>query len=247
MKFKEGDLVLRVGLTEAGESEGITTTGYWTAGRPYAINRWGNVHDDDGESYAGPERGNRFNEFVPFDALYDEALKENEEIDRRASKHRFKAGDVAVYMRPQGTDSARLIVGKPYDVHYDAVRDRPFVCHAPGDKWYIDEDYADSFDLYVAPALVYDALPPAEPTSNAVFQPHHYARFTIEPITFINANQLPYNIGNVIKYACRYDAKNGVEDLEKAKRYLEIQIETIRRQERVAAGEDAKDVWKVTI
>ncbi len=80
-----------------------------------------------------------------------------------------------------------------------------------------------------------------------VFQPAHYARFTIEPITFINANGLPYNIGNVIKYSCRYDAKNGVEDLRKARRYLDIQIETLERQERIKAGEEAREVWKVAL
>ena len=80
-----------------------------------------------------------------------------------------------------------------------------------------------------------------------ILQPHHYSRFVIEPITFILANKLPFNIGNVVKYACRYDAKNGVEDLKKAKRYLDIQIEMLEREERIKNGEDARDVWKVMI
>jgi hypothetical protein len=82
---------------------------------------------------------------------------------------------------------------------------------------------------------------------NPVVQPSHYSRFTIEPITFINANSLSYNVGNVVKYVCRYDAKNGIEDLEKAKRYIDIQIETIRRQERIKAGESPAEVWKEMI
>lgn len=80
--------------------------------------------------------------------------------------------------------------------------------------------------------------------ADAIFRPNHYARFVIEPITFINANKLSYNIGNVIKYACRYDAKNGLEDLRKARRYLDIQIQCMERDERVKAGEVARDVWK---
>lgn len=80
-----------------------------------------------------------------------------------------------------------------------------------------------------------------------IHQPHHYARFVIEPITFINANRLPFNIGNVIKYSCRYDAKNGVEDLLKARRYLDIQIECMSREARVAGGEMARDAWKVAL
>lgn len=86
-----------------------------------------------------------------------------------------------------------------------------------------------------------------KPESDPVYQPHHYARFIIEPITFINANKLPYNIGNVIKYACRYDAKNGVEDLEKARRYLDIQIECLKRDAAVADGADKTETWKVAL
>lgn len=85
------------------------------------------------------------------------------------------------------------------------------------------------------------------PAKDNVSRPNHYARFVIEPITFINANKLPFNIGNVIKYACRYDAKNGIEDLRKAMRYLEIHIETLERDERVAGGEDARHVWAATL
>lgn len=57
-----------------------------------------------------------------------------------------------------------------------------------------------------------------------VHQPHHYARFKIEPITFIMENGLPFAAGNVIKYVCRHDAKNGIEDLKKARRYLDMMI-----------------------
>lgn len=90
-------------------------------------------------------------------------------------------------------------------------------------------------------------LDEAKSKPDNVHQPRHYARFVIEPVTFINANGLPFNIGNVIKYTCRYDAKNGLEDLQKARRYLDIHIETLTRQERVQAGEDAADVWKVAL
>lgn len=80
-----------------------------------------------------------------------------------------------------------------------------------------------------------------------VVQPNHYARYPIEPITFINANNLPFNIGNVIKYVLRYDAKNGLEDLRKAKRYIDIQIECLERAARVEKGESPQDVWKAKL
>lgn len=100
-------------------------------------------------------------------------------------------------------------------------------------------------DALLPPRVTVDAgLPPA---SDAVFRPHHYARFIIEPLTFINANKLPYNIGNVVKYVCRFDAKNGLEDLKKARRYIDIQIECMERDGRVAAGENQDEVWKAVL
>jgi uncharacterized protein DUF3310 len=77
-----------------------------------------------------------------------------------------------------------------------------------------------------------------------VVQPHYYARFTIEPATFIAANKLPFDVGSIIKYVCRFDAKNGRQDVEKAKRFCEMLLERIDREARVDAGESAADVWK---
>jgi len=56
----------------------------------------------------------------------------------------------------------------------------------------------------------------------------HYKDMEIQPIDFITKNNLSYIQGNVIKYVCRYKDKNGVEDLEKAKHYLEMLIENER-------------------
>lgn len=43
---------------------------------------------------------------------------------------------------------------------------------------------------------------------DAIYQPAHYARYKIEPITFIMENGLPFAVGNVVKYVLRYDAKD---------------------------------------
>lgn len=59
---------------------------------------------------------------------------------------------------------------------------------------------------------------------DAVTFPQHYTRFKIEPIKFIVENELTFWQGSVIKYVLRYDAKNGLEDLKKARRYLDMQI-----------------------
>ena len=53
----------------------------------------------------------------------------------------------------------------------------------------------------------------------------HYAVMKIQPIDFILANELGFCEGNVIKYLCRYKRKNGLEDLKKARQYLDFLIE----------------------
>jgi len=53
----------------------------------------------------------------------------------------------------------------------------------------------------------------------------HYAKMKIQPIEFINQNELSYMQGNVIKYICRYKDKNGIEDLKKARHYIDMILE----------------------
>lgn len=53
----------------------------------------------------------------------------------------------------------------------------------------------------------------------------HYRDMKIQPIEYILENGLGYCEANVIKYVSRWRHKNGVEDLRKAKHYIEILIE----------------------
>lgn len=46
----------------------------------------------------------------------------------------------------------------------------------------------------------------------------------ISPLEYNTANNINWCIGNVIKYVSRYKNKNGIENLEKAKWYLNYQI-----------------------
>lgn len=55
--------------------------------------------------------------------------------------------------------------------------------------------------------------------------PEHYTG-TIQPIEFIMSNDIPFAEGNVIKYVFRHKKKNGLEDLKKAKHYLQILIDS---------------------
>lgn len=53
----------------------------------------------------------------------------------------------------------------------------------------------------------------------------HYKKFPIQPVEFIQKNNLNWCQGNVIKYVTRYKDKNGLEDLKKAKHYIDMLID----------------------
>lgn len=50
----------------------------------------------------------------------------------------------------------------------------------------------------------------------------HYKGFVIQPFEFSQKNRLPFGESSVIKYVCRHESKNGIEDLRKAKHFLEL-------------------------
>ena len=56
-------------------------------------------------------------------------------------------------------------------------------------------------------------------------EPPHYTQHEIEPIDFIVKNKLDFCQGNVVKYVCRYNLKGGLDDLLKAKQYIDFIIE----------------------
>ena len=68
-----------------------------------------------------------------------------------------------------------------------------------------------------------------EPKADPVNHPAHYKVGGIETIDFIEAKNLDYNLGNVVKYVTRADHKgNKLEDLRKAQWYLTRAIETAK-------------------
>ena len=66
-----------------------------------------------------------------------------------------------------------------------------------------------------------------------VTNPKHYDKvgFAIQPIEYITKNELDFLEGNVIKYVSRYPHKGGVNDLLKAKTYIEFLITRERERE----------------
>ncbi len=53
----------------------------------------------------------------------------------------------------------------------------------------------------------------------------HYKNSKFQAWDFIHKNGLGFIAGNIIKYVVRYKSKNGVEDLKKARHYLDKLIE----------------------
>jgi len=56
----------------------------------------------------------------------------------------------------------------------------------------------------------------------------HYKDHKIQPYEFIQANNLDYLQGVIIKYIVRYKDKNGIEDLDKIIHYCELEKERLK-------------------
>jgi hypothetical protein len=54
----------------------------------------------------------------------------------------------------------------------------------------------------------------------------HYKSKAVQPWDYIVANNLGYLEGNIVKYVSRWKDKGGVDDLRKARHYLDKLIET---------------------
>lgn len=75
-----------------------------------------------------------------------------------------------------------------------------------------------------------------ETQEDTVNSPNHYTqgeRETIENIrdTMSSEGYQGYCVGNVVKYLARYKFKNGLEDVKKAKKYIEFLEEELMKQE----------------
>ena len=64
-------------------------------------------------------------------------------------------------------------------------------------------------------------------SGDPVDRPSHYMQGTMEVILAIEGLGLGYREGNVLKYLARYRYKNGIEDLLKARWYLQRMIDEL--------------------
>lgn len=88
---------------------------------------------------------------------------------------------------------------------------------------------AVDFDLYAGKDL--------ETEASIVKHPPHYTQYKIEPVTFIMINRLSFEVGNMVKYACRAGSKlypgqdeteSRITDLRKVQRYAEMEINRLQ-------------------
>lgn len=83
-----------------------------------------------------------------------------------------------------------------------------------------------------------------ESDDKMVSHPPHYQSETglevidvIEAFTFDLKGIEATDTGNILKYMCRWKSKNGLQDLEKAKWYLDHLIEKVKQKEKAKAEE----------
>lgn len=74
-----------------------------------------------------------------------------------------------------------------------------------------------------------------EPKTDLIDKQEHYTNNGIQPIEIMKANMTKEKYrgfleGNILKYPLRYEDKNGLEDLKKAKTYLTWLIEDIEER-----------------
>lgn len=98
-----------------------------------------------------------------------------------------------------------LTKGKIYDVYYNFLN----VIVVKNDLGY-KKDYPKTAFAYIKDYK----------TNNDKINPSYYGK-QFDVIDFCQKNNLDFMQGNVIKYVTRYKEKNGLEDLLKAKKYIE--------------------------
>jgi len=136
-----------------------------------------------------------------------------------------KAVDMIIYVVRQGNFAGRLDAssGKTVKRYYS---DHDYLKHkAPLNK--IDENKMHS-DEKQNQAKIIDTAAAAETAKSALDVQEggdHYKNMAIQPVQYIMANNIGFAEGNVIKYVSRWKNKNGVQDLKKARHFLDILIE----------------------
>ena len=97
---------------------------------------------------------------------------------------------------------------------------------------------ADLIEAQLVPTT--GARPEPTPENDPVNHPSHYTDGRIEVIDFIEDKQLGFHLGNTVKYVARAgkkDPSKAVQDLEKARWYLDREIRRRKAEEGAHDGD----------
>jgi hypothetical protein len=154
-------------------------------------------------------------------------------MEKQMRKKQTNTTKVVQYIRNNPNAKAKEVAkatGVPISGVYQAVylqkkkaNDVPKTTLSPKSDWNLASVSTSSKSVYQKPST----LVPNAVVSTALYaedkvnHPSHYKVGGIETIDFIEAKNLGYNLGNVVKYITRADHKgNKLEDLKKAQWYL---------------------------
>jgi len=145
----------------------------------------------------------------------------------------FTEGKNYEVFKRSGETSEYVVRDDGYEIYCDQVTLSLFTLvyqdplPADGDSEPMD-DLTFIRDLFEEETFPFDA-----PADDVIHKPLHYARWKIEPITFIMRNGFEFWRGNIVKYASRAGHKmypemdenqSEITDLQKVIRYAEMRI-----------------------
>lgn len=128
----------------------------------------------------------------------------------------FKIGDRVIYESYGSEPKIDMTVGHEYeiiDVEWGPMGQELIVIDDVGDRRLLQERWVKPID------------------EESVKHPGHYNQGGIEVFDIIDAFNLNFNAGNVVKYVLRYQYKgNPLTDLKKAREYIDREIGKLEKE-----------------
>ena len=122
--------------------------------------------------------------------------------------------------------------GEWYEIYYHKQSKEQYIISNDGIN-YFEHEFTKFPEILTDGEIEFQEVLPIEPQPMTHNTPNHY-NLPIEPIDYINALNLNFNLGNVIKYVSRAGKKMGesqFSDLLKARDYINFELERIAKDE----------------
>lgn len=123
------------------------------------------------------------------------------------------------YIKPNASAEGQTI-GKVYEILTDE-KGFPYFIDDEGEKNYNYDQHEKSFEIVEEKKSALDVQEGGG----------HYKSKGIQPVEYAYRNNLGFIESNVVKYVSRWKEKNGIQDLKKARHYLDILIEFEEQKE----------------